>query len=493
MKKISLSLSAFVLILGTAVQTSAQHFSCDTHERTEAILAQHPEKRAELEQLERETLEYTEANYGTRAGAEVRVIPTVIHVVHDNGSENLSKAALLSALESVNEELRAQNGNLSSIVAPFSSIIGDPRFELRLAKIDYQGNCTDGITRTVSNQTYSADEDVKDLVNWNDNSRRYLQVWVVNTVGSGAGGYTYLPGSVNARRNGIILRAAQFQSSLTHEFGHWMNLSHVWGGSNDNANPSNCNGDDGVSDTPNTIGTESGCNTNQMTCGSQDNVQNHMDYSACGRMFTEGQALRMQFAAGSSTGGRSTYSGSSNRSATGTSDGFTNVCTPNVEFFLDNNLGCEGIEVEFEDNSWGADEDPSWVWSWSFPGGTPSTSNEQNPTVTYNSAGTYNVSLTITTDAGSETETVNDAVVVTQLGGGITGSWTEGMEDSSFPNNSTPGEEWTIESPGGLTWQRSSTAAFTGSASARINLRSVTEGNINNLISPPIDMTDIES
>jgi PKD repeat protein len=44
-------------------------------------------------------------------------------------------------------------------------------------------------------------------------------------------------------------------------------------------------------------------------------------------------------------------------------------------------------------------------WSWSFPGGTPSGSTYQNPTVTYNTAGTFDVTLTATNSAGSDTET----------------------------------------------------------------------------------------
>lgn len=472
--------------------SSAQKLPCLTHGKTNEILANSPEKQALLEQLEREAQEYTAEHYGERGGG-VKVIPTVIHIVHDNGSENLSKEDILSTMEYVNEELRGQNANLSSVAAAFQGIIADTEFELRLAKIDDQGNCTDGITRTVSNQTYSADEDIKDVINWNDGTRRYLQVWLVNTVGSGAGGYTYLPGTTNARRNGIIIRAGQFQGSLAHEFGHWMNLRHTWGGTNEPEVASNCFDDDGVNDTPNTEGTSGGCNAGQETCGSLDNVHNHMDYTSCARMFTLGQAARMQSASNSSTGGRSTYWGASNRSATGTSDGFTNVCTPNVEFNLENNLGCEGIEVEFQDNSWGADVDASWVWTWSFPGGTPSTSNDINPTIVYNTAGTYDVTLTISTGAGTESETLQDAVVVTQLGGGIAGAWTEGAEDSDFPENSNPDFEWSVESPGGLTWQRGTSASFSGEACARINLRSVTEGNVNSLISPPIDMTNVES
>ncbi|MCF8464303.1 MAG: PKD domain-containing protein [Flavobacteriales bacterium] len=482
---------AITFLFLASFPSNAQQFPCTTHSLTNAILEHSPEKRALLEQLNRESIEYTNLHYGERAGG-LKVIPTVIHVIHDNGSENLSKNEILNVIDVVNEELRGQN-NTSSVVSAFSGIIGDPQFELRLAKIDYNGDCTDGITRTISQQTYTGGEGVKDLVNWNGGSRRYLQVWLVNSLSSGAGGYTYLPGTTGAETNGIIIRAAQFQGSLAHEFGHWMNLSHTWGPTNEPETASNCNFDDNVSDTPNTVGTSGTCNTAQESCGSLDNVQNHMDYSSCARMFTLGQAARMESAANSTTGGRSTYWSGANRQSTGTNDGFSNSCVPTVAFYVDNTLGCEGFSVDFEDTSFGADEDPSWVWNWSFPGGTPSTSNEQNPTVTYNTAGTYNVSLTITNNAGTASETTQNAVTVTELGGGLTGPFEEGMEDSSFPNNSGADSDWSIDSPGGLTWQRSTTAFSSGAASVRINLRSITAGNSHSLISPAIDMSDVAS
>lgn len=489
MKFIPLRSIFFALIVAAPFIASAQNLPCTTHSMTDAALAASPEAQATREQFLREVAEYKAEN---RAGG-LKVIPLVVHVIHDNGPENISKESILSAIDAVNEELQAQNSNLSTIVSTFQPIIGNPQFELRLAKIDANGNCTDGITRTVSSQTNSADDNVKDLVNWNDGSRRYLQVWLVNSLASGSGGYTYLPGSANAHNNGIILRSAQLQSSLAHEFGHWLNLSHTWGPTNDNAVQSNCSFDDGISDTPNTIGSDGNCNVNQMTCGSLDNVQNHMDYSTCGRMFTIGQAEEMQAASSSSTGGRNSYWTNSNRTATGTNDGFSNSCVPNIDFALNKNSGCEGFTVNFQDNSWGADEDASWVWTWSFPGGDPSSSNLQNPTVTYNTAGTYNVTLTITTAAGTDSYTMQNAIDVTAIGGGLEGPYLEGMEASSFPNNSDPQLKWTIESPGGLTWQRNTTAHYTGTASARINLRSVTAGTENSLISPPLDMTNVAS
>ena len=54
------------------------------------------------------------------------------------------------------------------------------------------------------------------------------------------------------------------------------------------------------------------CDTESITCGSQDNVQNYMDYSDCSSMFTEGQKTRMLAAMNSSVGGRNNIWSASN-------------------------------------------------------------------------------------------------------------------------------------------------------------------------------------
>ena len=56
-----------------------------------------------------------------------------------------------------------------------------------------------------------------------------------------------------------------------------------------------------------------------------------------------------------------------------------------------------GGTVHFTDNSWGAQ---LVSWDWEFEGGTPATSTAVNPTVTYNTAGTYSVRLTVTNADG---------------------------------------------------------------------------------------------
>ena len=100
-----------------------------------------------------------------------------------------------------------------------------------------------------------------------------------------------------------------------------------------------------------------------------------------------------------------------------------------------------GGSVNFSDLS---SNDPL-TWSWSFAGGTPSTSAVQNPAVNYDTKGTYEVSLTVTNSVGSDTKTVGGYITVTVGGGGTycestSGSnaldWIAQVDITSFSNSS---------------------------------------------------------
>lgn len=52
--------------------------------------------------------------------------------------------------------------------------------------------------------------------------------------------------------------------------------------------------------------------------------------------------------------------------------------------------------------------------SWSFPGGSPSSSSSPSPTIIYNTPGTYNVSLTVSNGSQNATETKNGYITVAQ-------------------------------------------------------------------------------
>ncbi len=70
---------------------------------------------------------------------------------------------------------------------------------------------------------------------------------------------------------------------------------------------------------------------------------------------------------------------------------------------------CTGSSVNFSDQTTGG---TPTSWSWSFPGGTPSTSTAQNPIVTYNTAGTYDVTLTVDDGNGPVTKTITSYITV---------------------------------------------------------------------------------
>lgn len=74
-----------------------------------------------------------------------------------------------------------------------------------------------------------------------------------------------------------------------------------------------------------------------------------------------------------------------------------------------------GQAVNFEDNSIGA----VMAWEWTFNGGSPSTASVKDPDgILYTEAGTYDVTLTITTDAGKSTETKTAYISVNVPDGG---------------------------------------------------------------------------
>lgn len=80
--------------------------------------------------------------------------------------------------------------------------------------------------------------------------------------------------------------------------------------------------------------------------------------------------------------------------------------TPVVDFTSDVVTVPVSGNVNFQDLSGGI---PS-AWLWTFEGGSPATSTEKNPVVAYNSAGVWDVSLTVTNSYGSSSKTITDYI-----------------------------------------------------------------------------------
>ena len=75
--------------------------------------------------------------------------------------------------------------------------------------------------------------------------------------------------------------------------------------------------------------------------------------------------------------------------------------TPEAMFSVDSQVGCGGDEFQFSDISYGNIVSRTW----SFPGGTPSTSTAPNPIVSYPTPGNYDVTLEVLNPDGASTET----------------------------------------------------------------------------------------
>jgi PKD repeat protein len=93
---------------------------------------------------------------------------------------------------------------------------------------------------------------------------------------------------------------------------------------------------------------------------------------------------------------------------------------------------CPGEPVHFFDNSLSNGPGYNPVYLWSFPGGTPSVSNDPYPIVIYNVDGTYDVSLTIVNNNGTDSITKTTAVNVSAAPLAVL-PLTEDFENSVFP------------------------------------------------------------
>jgi PKD repeat protein len=461
---------------------------CGQWKMEQAFFNAHPEQRAIAEQADAR-LEWETRNFSDANRDELIVIPVVFHVIHYNGPENISDEQVLSGIEVMNRDFRKLNSDADDVISEFEGIAADSEIEFRLAQIDPQGDCHTGINRIVSPLTYDGGGEVKDLIQWPRNS--YLNIWVVEDA-NGAAGYSLYPGSVNgaqgAGNDGIVVAhdytgnigtSNNYRSrTLTHEAGHWMNLRHLWGNSNSPGDSENCDMDDQVSDTPVTSGWTS-CNVNGSTCGSLDNVQNYMEYSYCGRMFSEGQRTRMRAAMNSGVAQRNQLWTPENLEETGVN---LEPILCEARFGASRQTICVGDTVQFFDDSYHG----VTGWAWEF--GDGNSANDENPFHTFDEPGNYDVMLTVS-NGGNEVSLTELGFIQVLDPDGMSLPFTENFEAEELDDN------WFMVdvSNDGDGWEVSSVAGYTGEQSLRIhNWSNNVEFNRDQLISQSMDMSEAE-
>src|SRR6186713_2378218 len=67
----------------------------------------------------------------SQKSTDLKIIPVVFHVLHQNGYENIADAQIWDAMEYLNRDFQRLNPDTSNVGAPFDTIIGKVDFEFR--------------------------------------------------------------------------------------------------------------------------------------------------------------------------------------------------------------------------------------------------------------------------------------------------------------------------------------------------------------------------
>lgn len=420
----------------------------------------------------------------------IKTIPVVVHVIHNGGEENISMEQIESQMEVMNNAFRKVSGTDGDANGV------DTEIQLVLARKNPNGDCTNGVVRVKSPLTNHQNSErhlLAALSRWD--ARRYLNVYVVRRIGSGSTlGYAAFPGGP-WESDGIVVAHNVFGTTGTagsntrgrtgvHEVGHWLGLFHPFqdAGCGDDV----CTSGDRVCDTPPQTEAFFGCPLNSNSCNNDnpdlnDPIRNYMNYTddVCQDEFTNGQKLRMHAVLILQ---RPLLTSPTNLMQTGLLEEAPETCNVVADFVTLTPEICVGNSIQFHDRSL----NEVATWQWIFNGGTPATSTEQNPVVTYNSTGSFSVGLAVF-DADNELGyfELEHYIEVSEPDIGQALAFGENFESNGFS------EEIQILNPDkSITWEVSDTTAFEGTYSIKINnMINTNYGQLDEIVLPFFDLT----
>jgi len=237
------------------------------------------------------------------------IIQVVVHVVYNDHNQNINEEQIMGQIEVLNKDFRARNDDRTKVPEVWSGLVADSLIGFELATKDGAGAATNGITRTKTTvEAFGTDDQVKDTATGGQSpwpTDRYLNIWVCS-LGNSILGYAQFPGGP-AETDGVVIDYRAFGTTgtaqapfnlgrtATHEVGHYLNLSHIFG----EGRGSTCSDSDYVDDTPNQLGPNYQKPVfPSVTCDNGphgDMFMNYMDYVDDDSMFmfTDGQVARM--------------------------------------------------------------------------------------------------------------------------------------------------------------------------------------------------------
>ncbi|AZA77018.1 T9SS C-terminal target domain-containing protein [Chryseobacterium sp. G0186] len=295
---------------------------CATTEYENLLKEEFPE-RLTTEQFESWLAPLIENAKANRSqNGNVITIPVVVHVIHSGQNigvaPNIPDAQVLSQITVMNNDFRRLAGSPGFN----SSAIGaDTEIQFVLAKVDPNGNPTNGIDRVNLCQDYWGQKQMNSIVKpktiWDPT--KYMNMWSVDFARNGLLGYAQFPSNSGlaglnangglANTDGVVAGYSTFGSmdyndgtflmqpgydrgrTMTHEVGHFVGLRHIWG-------DAAC-GDDFCADTPTAHTANYDCNAAIASCNDPsvfEMVQNYMDYTndTCMNIYTNDQKTRIR-------------------------------------------------------------------------------------------------------------------------------------------------------------------------------------------------------
>lgn len=305
--------------------TPSGHIRCATEEYNEYLRSMNP-KMETSQQFENWLAGKIQEQQSMSQSGGVIYIPVVVHVIHNGDAygvnENITDEQVQSQITVMNQDFRRMSGTPGFNSNPVGA---DVQVEFVLAKVDPNGNPTNGINRVNLCQPSWSTTDINSIVKpstiWDPTL--YMNMWSVNFTDTTLLGYAQFPESTlgglsttaqSANTDGVVAGYRFFGSSdlatgnfsapfdkgrtMTHEVGHYLGLRHIWG-DNSLCPATNTNSDkDFCADTPAANGPNYGCTVGTNTCPSNpgnDMIQNYMDYTddTCMNIFTVDQKSRI--------------------------------------------------------------------------------------------------------------------------------------------------------------------------------------------------------
>ncbi|WP_281297679.1 M43 family zinc metalloprotease [Flavobacterium limnophilum] len=264
------------------------------------------------------------------AAPTIITIPVVVHVIYNGQpigtAPNITDAQVESQITVLNQDFRKMLGTAGG--ESTNPVAADIGIEFVLAKVDPNGNPTNGIDRvSMCQPSWSRteiDETVKPATIWDP--AQYMNMWSVEFSDASLLGYAQFPDASGlsglapsggvANTDGVVSRYNVFGSNdfgssfllvasqynkgrtMTHEVGHWLGLRHIWGdGGSRDTDTKDCDASDYCDDTPQAGWENYDCVTSDSCplVAGNDMIENYMDYTndTCMNIFTLNQKDRI--------------------------------------------------------------------------------------------------------------------------------------------------------------------------------------------------------